>query len=274
MVDEVARGGGVKNHTLPILTPQEVAFAHSLVIHEDPHLIAFNKPSGLAVQTRGNHGQCLENLLSAFARSNGKIPRLVHRLDAGTSGLIIAARTKPAAAHLSEQFSARLAKKTYLALAMGALPEDTAGTIDASLLKCVGQRGRPTIVASEAPGAQKASTHWRILARMRIGDSKNEADEPSVREAATHRVSGGVIECALFELRPKTGRMHQLRAHLRFLGCPILGDPLYGTGKLSAKRLMLHAARLRLTLPDGSALDLEAPMPEEMQKELLKRGLA
>lgn len=249
----------MRNRPVPTLGPEDVAFARSLVVYEDAHLIAFNKPSGLAVQTRGNRGPCLENLLPAFARSNGKIPKLVHRLDAGTSGLMIAARTKPAAAHLSEQFSARLARKTYLALAMGALPEATVGTIEASLLKCVGQRGRPPMVASEAPGAQKASTHWRILTRTRVNNPSR---------------SGGHLEYALFELRPKTGRMHQLRAHLKFLGCPILGDPLYGTGKLSAERLMLHAARLRLTLPDGRALDLEAPMPEAMQHEVTRLGLA
>ena len=97
----------MKNRPVPTLSPEDAAFVRSLVIDEDTHLIAFNKPSGLAVQTRGNRGPCLENFLPAFAKSNGKIPRLVHRLDAGTSGLLIAAKTKPAAAHLSEQFSKR-----------------------------------------------------------------------------------------------------------------------------------------------------------------------
>jgi len=73
-----------RNRPIPTLSSEDTAFARSLVVHEDTHLIAFNKPSGLAVQTRGNRGPCLENLLPAFAKSNGKIPRLVHRLDAGT----------------------------------------------------------------------------------------------------------------------------------------------------------------------------------------------
>ena len=120
--------------------------------------------------------------------------------------------------------------------------------IEQSLLKCVGQRGVPPMLASDAEGAQSASTHWRVLAR-----------------------SGGQ---ALMELRPKTGRMHQLRAHMKHLGCPILGDPLYGAGKLSAERLMLHAARLRLTLPDGCLFDLEAPLPEAMQTAAVSKGLA
>ena len=236
-----------RNRPIPTLSSEDTAFARSLVVHEDTHLIAFNKPSGLAVQTRGNRGPCLENLLPAFAKSNGKIPRLVHRLDAGTSGLLIAAKTKPAAAHLSGQFAKRLARKTYLALVGGDIPSGSAGTIDQPLLKCVGQRGTPPMIASDSEGAQSASTHWRILSRA--------------------------SRSSYIELRPKTGRMHQLRAHMKHLGCPILGDKLYGTGKLSAERLMLHAARLRLTLPDDTELDLTADTPDEMKAHAVRLGL-
>lgn len=238
----------MRNRPIPSIAPEDAKLIRSLVIHEDNTLIAFNKPSGLATQTRGNRGPCLENYLSAFARSNGKIPRLVHRLDAGTSGLIIAAKTKPAAAHFSEQFSKRLARKTYLALAGGVLPTAPAGTISQSLLKCVGQRGSPPMVASNAESAQSASTHWKIMARAN--------------------------ENALFELHPKTGRMHQLRVHLAHLGCPILGDRLYGASEASAPRLMLHAAKLVLTMPNGALLELEAPLPSEMQAHAVSLGLA
>lgn len=230
------------------MSDADTAFVRGLVIHEDNAVLAFDKPSGLPVQTRGNRGRCLDQLLWAFARSNGKRPKLVHRLDTGTSGVIVAAKTKPAAAHLSESFSSRRAKKTYLALAQGVLPEAKAGDIDQPLLNCRGQRGSPPMVASDATGAVDAKTHWRVLSR-----------------------SG---RTALFELHPKTGRMHQLRAHLKYLGCPILGDPLYGTGKLSAPRLMLHAARLALTHPDGSDITLEARVPEDMRGAiLLQAGL-
>ena len=264
-------GGVIMSRTRRIISvdPANADFARSLIVYEDAHLIAFNKPSGLAVQTRGNRGPCLENLLPVFAKSNGKVPRLVHRLDAGTSGLLIAARTKPAAAHLSEQFAKRSIKKTYLALARGALPKENAGTIDQSLMKCVGERGRPPMIPSTAEGAQTAHTYWRILARS----GGQTSDEPSAREVAPHRASGGQTQNALFELHPKTGRMHQLRVHLQHVGCPILGDPLYGTGKLSAPRLMLHAMRLRLRLPDGGDLDLEAPMPDEMTAFAVELGL-
>lgn len=238
----------MRNRPIPAISPEDAAFARSLVIHEDAHLIAFDKPSGLAVQTRGNRGPCLENLLPAFAKSNGKLPRLVHRLDAGTSGLLIAAKTKPAAAHLSEQFAKRLARKTYLALVSGTVPLETAGTIDQPLLKCVGERGVPPMVPSDSDKAQTASTHWKVLSSS--------------------------ANTSLIQLRPKTGRMHQLRAHMTHLGCPIMGDPLYGTGKDSAERLMLHAARLRLTLPDGTELTLEAPLPEAMTTQAVRLGLA
>ncbi|MEO1473902.1 MAG: RluA family pseudouridine synthase [Pseudomonadota bacterium] len=231
----------------PTISDADAAFVRSLVIHEDASVVAFNKPTGLPVQTRGNRGRCLDTLLWAFARSNGKRPKLVHRLDAGTSGVIVAAKTKPAAADLSACFSSRRAKKTYLALAEGDLPDTNAGDIDQPLLSCKGQRGSPPMIPSDADGSVAARTHWRILSRAG--------------------------RKALFELHPKTGRMHQLRAHLKHLGCPILGDPLYGTGKLSAPRLMLHAARLVLPLENREALCLEAPLPEDIASAILRLGL-
>lgn len=260
----------MRNRPVPDISPEDKAFVKSLVIHEDDALIVFDKPSGLAVQTRGNRGPCLDNLMVAFARSNGKVPRLVHRLDAGTSGLIVAAKTKPAAAHLSEQFAKRSAKKTYLALVGGVLPTANAGLIDQPLLKQAGVRGSPPMVVSSSDEAQSACTHWKVLARSRTDDGP----EPSARETVAHRVAQRRGGQALIELRPKTGRMHQLRVHLAHLGCPILGDPLYGAGKESAARLMLHAAALRLAHPDGSALELAAPMPAEMQAYAVKLGLS
>ncbi|MEM6900598.1 MAG: RluA family pseudouridine synthase [Pseudomonadota bacterium] len=232
---------------VPTISDADTAFVRSLVIHDDAAVVAFDKPTGLPVQTRGNRGRCLDNLLWVFAKSNGKRPKLVHRLDTGTSGVIVAAKTKPAAAHLSESFSARRARKTYLALAEGDLPDANAGDIDQSLLSCKGQRGSPPMIASNATGSVEAKTHWRILSRS---DRK-----------------------ALFELHPKTGRMHQLRAHLKHLGCPILGDPLYGTGKLSAPRLMLHAARLFLPHPAVDDLSLEASIPADMRDAIMQAGL-
>ena len=237
----------MRNRPVPDISAEDTAFVRACVIHEDKALIAFDKPSGLPVQTRGNRGLNLDTLLWAFARSNGKRPKLVHRLDTGTSGVIVAAQTGPAAAHLSASFANRIARKTYLALAQGTLPAAKAGDIDQPLLSAKCQRGVPPVLASDAAGAVEAQTHWRILSRS--GDT------------------------ALFELHPRTGRMHQLRVHLRHLGCPILGDPFYGTGKLSAPRLMLHAARLSIPHPDGDHLRLEAPMPADMRERAMQAGL-
>lgn len=228
----------MRNKPIPNLSEADKALARSMLIHEDPHILVFDKPSGLPVQTRGNRGKSVDYLLWAFARSNGKRPRLVHRIDAGTSGLLVAARTKPAAAHLSEQFAQRRVRKTYLALVRGDLPKDTAGQIDVSLEKRLGERGQPPMIVGDGPKAQSALTHWKIV--KRAGD------------------------IALIEARPKTGRMHQIRVHLAHLGCPILGDTHYGAGKLSAPRLMLHAYRLVVEGPTGS-LEFEAPPHVDMQ---------
>ncbi|HCE21761.1 MAG TPA: RluA family pseudouridine synthase, partial [Hyphomonas sp.] len=105
----------MKNRSLPNISVEDRAYAESLVIFEDSQVIVFDKPSGLAVQGGGGISRSLDDLLIAFAKSNGKKPRLVHRLDRGTSGVVIVARTKPAAAFLSEEFAARQATKTYLA---------------------------------------------------------------------------------------------------------------------------------------------------------------
>lgn len=104
------------------LSPEDIAAVRSWVIHEDPHVIAFNKPSGLSSQGGRIQAHTLDDLLWAFARSNGKRPELVHRLDRDTSGVILAAKTKPAAGFLGKAMQARRFKKTYLAL-LSSAPE-------------------------------------------------------------------------------------------------------------------------------------------------------
>lgn len=238
----------MKNRPIPNISVEDRAYAESLIIFEDSQVIVFDKPSGLAVQGGGGISRSLDDLLVAFAKSNGKKPRLVHRLDRGTSGVVIVARTKPAAAFLSDEFAARRARKTYLAIVSGKLPDDVEGVFDQPLVK-VEEGGRPRMLVAKAgrKGAQKALTDWRILARQ--GDY------------------------ALFQLKPETGRMHQIRAHLLGAGCPILGDHLYGTGSRSAERLMLHAQSLEIGLPDGTRKSFSTPPPESfvemaMQLEL------
>ena len=233
----------MRNRPIPNIADAQKTYVRDLVLYEDEFVLALNKPSGLAVQTRGNRGTSLDFLLWTFARSNGKRPHLVHRIDAGTSGLILAAKTKPAMTFLSTEFAERRVRKTYLALVSGNLPDEDHGRIDMPLLKT----GRSVTPGRLQDGADTASTSWNLLAR---GEG-----------------------AALIEARPKTGRMHQIRAHLAQLGCPILGDAIYGTGTESAPRLMLHAAGLQITRPDGQELMLKAPAPETFTGMQVALGL-
>jgi RluA family pseudouridine synthase len=225
------------------LTPEQHSYARSLVIHEDAHILVFNKPSGLAVQGGSGVALSLEGLLAAFAKSNGKRPRLVHRLDRETSGVIVAARTKPAAAQLSEAFAGREVEKTYLAIVCGGAPEDRDGEIDLPLRKS-SRRGLDIMEVD--PAGQSALTRYRTLAAAR--------------------------EAALIELHPHTGRMHQLRIHLAAICRPIAGDGKYGglfrLGGVDISRLMLHAAALDLPHPAGGRRRFEAPVPADMAEPL------
>lgn len=226
-----------RNRPIPHIPEEDKAFVRSLVIHEDDAVLAFNKPSGLPSQVRGNRSQNLDHLLWAFAKSNGKRPRLVHRLDAGTSGVIVAGKTKPAAASLAAAFEQRKATKTYVAVVGGVLPSEESGVIDAPIARVETDRGTQ-IIAGHKDG-KWAKTTWRVLSR---GNAN-----------------------VLLELKPETGRMHQIRVHLASIGCPILGDHIYGE-KASAPRLMLHAQSLVLPHPNGDVLKVETDMPESFKR--------
>jgi 23S rRNA pseudouridine955/2504/2580 synthase len=221
------------------LTVEHAAYIRSLVIYEDPFILALNKPSGLSSQGgRGQH-KTLDDLLVAFARSNGKRPDLIHRLDRDTSGVILAAKTKPAASFLGKAMMGRKFKKTYLAL-IAAAPEPKDGIIDVPLRR------------DEHPDAEAANSRYRTLA---VGNG-----------------------AALVELRPQTGRMHQLRVHLAHIGRPILGDVRYG-GALTANgapvpRLMLHARTLEFPHPDGGLKRIAAEPPVDFIAVASAAGLA
>lgn len=225
------------------LSQEDIAAVRSWVIHEDAHVIAFNKPSGLSSQGGRIKAHTLDDLLWAFARSNGKRPELVHRLDRDTSGVILAAKTKPAAGFLGKAIQARRLKKTYLAL-VPAAPEPPSGRIDAPLLRQeIGRESYMRVVAEGTPGAQASESRYRTVAAGADG--------------------------ALVELEPLTGRMHQLRVHMAHVGRPLVGDVRYG-GALTfagraAGRLMLHAARLDFPHPEGGRLTVEAPLPADFQ---------
>ena len=237
--------------TKPPLTPAEIALVKSLVIYEDDHILALNKPSGLSSQ--GGRGQVntLDEMLAAFARSSGNRPRLVHRLDRDTSGVILTARTKPAAGFLGKAMMGRRVRKTYLAIVATA-PSPATGLIETPLRR--DEQGREAfmrVCAPDHPDAEAARSRYRTLAT---------ADG-----------------AALLELRPETGRMHQLRVHLASIGSPIAGDARYGgslrLGNAAVSRLMLHAAALEFPHPAGGAKRLEAPIPDDMKAVMAACGL-
>jgi RluA family pseudouridine synthase len=204
-----------------------------VVLYEDEALIAIDKPAGMpSTPTRvAAAGTALETLRSQLGERDGRRPRLwpVHRLDAGTSGVLVFARTRKAAADLSAAFRGGQVEKEYAALVAGRVAEEE-GRVNLALRSV---RGRAVV----DPAGKPASTEWSVLARTG--------------------------NCSLLRLRPNTGRMHQLRAHLGAVGHPVLGDRLYGGPP--AARLMLHASALRLRHPQGGAsIELSAPRPQEL----------
>jgi tRNA pseudouridine32 synthase/23S rRNA pseudouridine746 synthase len=234
------------------LTADEVAAVRAMVIHQDEAIIALNKPSGLSSQGGRIQAHTLDDLLDAFAKSNGNRPRLVHRLDRDTSGVILTARTKPAAAALGKALMDRRVRKTYLAVVTPGAPDPREGVIDTPLRRMeIGREAYMRPTEPDHPDAETASTRYRTL---------------------------GVVDgAALVELSPHTGRMHQLRAHLASIGRPIVGDARYG-GALTlageaAGRLLLHAFSIQFKHPDGQAMRLSAPLPPEFVAVLERLGL-
>jgi 23S rRNA pseudouridine1911/1915/1917 synthase len=232
------------------------------ILYEDDHAVVINKAQGMVVHPgAGNRTGTLANALlwrrlhrgdspgpvSAAAGEAGAAFRLgiVHRLDKDTSGVIIAAYDEKTLAFLSGQFKDRAAKKTYGAIVLGR-PKETEGIIEARIVRDSHNRKCFTITADPSRG-RSALTRYRV-----------------VRSWGTY---------SLLLLRPRTGRTHQLRVHLRSLGHPVLGDPLYGGGdpRFPRASLMLHARTLSILLPGRDKPDLfKAPLPERF-KEIIAR---
>ena len=235
------------------LTADERDWVRSMVIYEDPHILVLNKPAGLSSQ--GGRGQVhtLDELLWAFAKSNGNRPRLVHRLDRDTSGVLLTARTKPAAGFLGKALMGRRMRKTYRAIVAPGPPEPKQGVIDTPLRR--DEQGREAFMracALDHPDAETARTRYRTL-----------ASAPGA---------------ALLDLSPETGRMHQLRVHLAGIGRPIVGDSRYGGALMLAgspvPRLMLHAAALEFPHPEGGQKRIEADWPADFLAVMSNAGLA
>jgi 23S rRNA pseudouridine955/2504/2580 synthase len=229
------------------LSARDIAFAKSLVLYEDEEVLALNKPCGLAVQGGTKTTRHVDRLLSAWGEGLAR-PRLVHRLDRDTSGVLVLGKTPGAAARLSGAFARRKAKKTYWAIVAGN-PKPNEGRIELHLVKKgVGDREMVVPADPKEAGAEPADTEYITLAR------------------AAHRA-------AWMALRPHTGRTHQLRAHMKAIGHAIVGDPKYGdaasdalSGALSGGlKLQLHARRLTLPHPSSGTLVIEAPLSPEMK---------
>lgn len=217
------------------------------ILYEDDAVIVFNKPAGLAVQGGSGLTKHVDAMLEAWRDRKGQKPRLVHRLDRETSGVLVVARTRQAASRLAEAFRSRSTKKTYWALVAG-VPKPKQGKVSTYLARGSGAEGEKMIVA-------------------RHGD-----DESS--HAVTHYSVVDQVGTALawLTLRPVTGRTHQLRAHAAHIGHPIVGDPLYFDlkdwtlpGGIQNK-LHLHARRLIVPHPNGGVIDVTAPLPPHMQQ--------
>ena len=225
------------------LTRQETTFVRGLVLYEDADVLALNKPAGLSSQ--GGRGQVhtLDELLWAFARPGKARPRLIHRLDRDTSGVILTAKTKPAAGFLGKALMKRAFSKTYQAIVTPGAPEPRNGRIDLPLRRDEqGREAYTRVCAAEHPDAEAAVSRYRTLRESEVA--------------------------ALLELDPQTGRMHQLRVHMAAIGRPIAGDARYGgalvVGGHPVPRLMLHAAALIFPHPAGGETRLAAPVPADM----------
>jgi 23S rRNA pseudouridine955/2504/2580 synthase len=222
---------------------RDVRELQARVLYSDQHILAIDKPAGLPVQGGTGAQRHLDGMLDAF-QQGGQRPKLVHRLDRDTSGVLVLGRTASAASALARAFQSRLAKKVYWAIVVGT-PQTPAGRIDLPLSKlpgCLGER-----VGPDRAGGARAVTEYRLIDR-------------AGREAAW------------LALEPLTGRTHQLRVHCLALGTPILGDGKYGGASaflqgLGPKvRLHLHARALRIPHPAGGLLTLEAPLPDDMRE--------
>src|SRR5215217_6927231 len=210
------------------------------VVYEDADVIVVDKPAGMVVHPAPGHQRgTLANALLAhvpgISVGGSQRPGIVHRLDKDTSGLIVAAKTDRGRTALVAQWESRSIEKTYLALVLGSVEEEEA-TIDAPIGRDPKNRQRMAVVRTGRP----AVTHFRVVEQFRTS--------------------------TLLEVSIETGRTHQIRVHLAFVG-----DQLYGSARATLPQLdrqFLHASGLAFQLPDGTALRLEAPLPDDLHAVL------
>ncbi|TPG48919.1 RluA family pseudouridine synthase [Roseomonas nepalensis] len=235
----------------PAVSERDAAMLERMVIYRDDSVIALDKPHGLPVQGGPSIARHLDGMLDALRFGHEERPRLVHRLDKDTSGVLLLARTATAAARLAAAFRGRDAHKTYWALVVGR-PHPLAGRINMPLARQGGPRGERTAPAGEGDDGAAAVTDFRVV------------------DNARKHVSW-------LEMNPLTGRTHQLRVHAAAaLKCPILGDGKYGGAAAHLEGmsglLHLHARTIELPHPEGGTLSVSAPLPPHMNESFAFLG--
>ena len=261
-----ATADDTRRHDRPAatITDAQAEMIRAAVIYRDDDLIALNKPPGLAVQGGSGTTVHVDMLSDALKFGADTKPKLVHRLDKDTSGILLLARSGRAAAALTKSFQARTTRKIYWAAVAG-MPNPRAGTIRYGLVKSAGHgphgAGEKMICihpdrVTEHPGAKRATSDFMVL-------------------------EGLAQRAAWVALVPVTGRTHQLRAHMAEIGNPIVGDGKYGTnaqenlgdgwgaqlGGAISRKLHLHARAITIDHPSsGARLNLTAPLPEHMAR--------
>ena len=213
------------------------------VLHKDDHIMILDKPAGLAVQGGSGTTKHIDGLLDALKFGLAERPRLVHRLDKDTSGVLVLARSQNAARVMTEAFRTKAVRKAYWAVVVG-VPEQPRGRIDLALGKRPGRGGE----------------------RMQV-------DELEGKRAVTlfKTIDNAGRRATWLEMEPVTGRTHQLRVHMVAINTPILGDGKYGgqeaflSGAEIAKQLHLHARAIRFPHPAGGTFEITAPLPDHMK---------
>ena len=232
---------------LPSGSKADRDFIESLILFEDDTVLVLNKPFGIAVQGGTGTKRHFDGILAGMTDRFSDRPRLVHRLDRDTTGVLLVAKTRDGAAKLGKIFQTRSAAKTYWALVRG-VPRPPQGRIEAALVKAAGPDGDRVRKAQpgEQDKAMHAATHYSVIDR--VGQ-----------------------KAAWVSLKPVTGRQHQLRAHMELIGHPIIGDNKYDGGldlpvEEIEPKLHLHARRLVLPHPAGGSakIDVTAPLPDHM----------
>lgn len=227
------------------VSEQDSKFISDMVIYKDDKIIVLNKPSGLAVQGGTNMSRHIDGMLNALKFGNDEKPKLVHRIDKDTSGILVLARNRKMADVLTKAFREHDLQKTYLALVYG-MPEKEMGEIKLPLEKI---EGRVQVV----DGGKTAITEYEVIDN--VGD-----------------------KYALVAASPLTGRTHQIRAHLEAIGTPICGDDKYfGTERrknsLIVRKLHLHAYKIDLSSIYGKKMIVKAKLPDYFRESLKTLGL-